>query len=92
MKAQEYYNHLQLMAKNMKKPKRVNQILYGLPKGMTGKDFEATRYLVGEYTHKCPIKFEDFEQLQYIGESRGKHLFISCGKMNHVIICRRVNR
>lgn len=87
MNKHQHYKDLKRWAKKMRPPRKVNQHILGVPKGMDIKRFKTVDYLLGRSTPKCPYKFEELEHLQYISPSNGYHLFISCGKFNHVIIC-----
>lgn len=85
--ASNYFKELQKVAKRYPEPKQVNQLILGAPKGMK---FKTVGYLRGKHVRQCPWKFEEIPQMQFIGRSRGYYQFLSCGRVNHVILCQEV--
>ncbi len=93
MKTLKFYDHVeQINARLQKtKPKRTNRLIIGLPENLRNRDFKTVDYLYGRSTPKCPMKFEEFENLQYFSKSDGYHLFLANQKgVKVVLICEVV--
>ena len=78
------------ISKKYNNPKPVNQLILGVPKHLKGKKFKVIGYLLNGERNKCPYTFEELPYLQYHSQSVDCHYFLSCGKMNHIIVTKIV--
>lgn len=70
------------------KPKQEKRIILGLPEELKNCKFQTVDYLLGRKTPKCPMKFDEFQNLQYFSKSDGYHLFLANQKgVKVVLIC-----
>lgn len=57
----------------------------GAPELATNQVWHVVSYLLGNATRKCPIKFDSFKTVQYIGRSGDFHHFIGDGRT--ILVC-----
>ena len=72
------------------KPKKVNQLITGLPSNLKGKKFRIKEFIHGQIDRKHVERFEDFENLEYYSQHGDYHLFLCRGERKLVLICEIV--